>query len=446
MPDHVDVAQVLATVTASLPGGGEERPGQQAMAAAVGRAIAERRHLVVGAGTGTGKSFAYLVPAVLAGRSVVVATATRALQDQLATKDLPLVAQALGVDRTVRFAVLKGRSNYLCRQRAAEVGGAEEAGLAGMALFDDDAGGAGTVGPPPAPDTVDIGRLGSQLRRLMAWAETSPTGDRAELDFEPNPRAWSALSVSARECPGAFRCPSGTICFAEKARERAAAADVVVVNTHLYATHVASDGAVLPEHDIVVLDEAHAVEDVMTEALGVEITAGRLRALSQATRGLVGADDGRVVDGVAEVADRLDAVLTPLTGRRVLTGGGQPDPETQELAAVLELAGGRLGALNGALRRANADTGGLDGGDAPGRGAASSVAGAGDDEGARRNRALLAVGHLGEELSRVIGLGDEQVAWVEASGPTGRSRRCAWRPSTWDRCSPSACGPMSPPC
>jgi len=422
VPDHVDVAQVLATVTASLPGGGEERPGQQAMAAAVGRAIAERRHLVVGAGTGTGKSFAYLVPAVLAGRPVVVATATRALQDQLATKDLPLVAQALGVDRTVRFAVLKGRSNYLCRQRAAEVGGAEEAGLAGMALFDDDAGGAGTVGPPPAPDTVDIGRLGSQLRRLMAWAETSPTGDRAELDFEPNPRAWSALSVSARECPGAFRCPSGTICFAEKARERAAAADVVVVNTHLYATHVASDGAVLPEHDIVVLDEAHAVEDVMTEALGVEITAGRLRALSQATRGLVGADDGRLVDGVAEVADRLDAVLTPLTGQRVLTGGAdKPDPETQELAAVLELAGGRLGALNGALRRANADTGGLVGGDAPGRGASGSVAGAGDDEGARRNRALLAVGHLGEELSRVIGLGDEQVAWVEASGPTGRT-------------------------
>src|SRR6202035_3224626 len=140
----------------------------------------------------------------------------RALQDQLATKDLPLVAEALRARRTVRFAVLKGRSNYLCRQRAAEVGGAEQAGLTGVALFDDDAG----AGPRGAPETSDLGRLGGQLRRLIAWADTSDTGDRAELDFEPNPRAWAAVSVSARECPGGFRCPSGTICFAEKARDR----------------------------------------------------------------------------------------------------------------------------------------------------------------------------------------------------------------------------------
>ena len=139
MPDLTDVVAVLGAVTASLPDGGEDRPGQRAMAEAVGRAIEEGRHLVVGAGTGTGKSLAYLVPAVLSGRSVVVATATRALQDQLATKDLPLVADVLHEQRPVRFAVLKGRSNYLCRQRAAEVGGAEQAGLAGMALFDADA-------------------------------------------------------------------------------------------------------------------------------------------------------------------------------------------------------------------------------------------------------------------------------------------------------------------
>jgi ATP-dependent DNA helicase DinG len=352
---------------------------------------------------------------------VVVATATRALQDQLATKDLPLVAEALKTRRTVQFAVLKGRSNYLCRQRAAEVGGAEDSGITGMVLFEDD--GDATLGadPRPAPETIDIGRLGGQLRRLIAWAETSQTGDRAELDFEPNPRAWAALSVSARECPGAFRCPSGTICFAEKARERAAAADVVVVNTHLYATHVASDGAVLPEHDIVVLDEAHAVEDVMTAALGVEITPGRLRGVAQSTRGLIGDDDGRVADGVAEVADRLDALLTALVGRRVLThGSDDPTPESQELAAVLELAGGRLGALNGALRRAATESPGAERSGA-GTSSRAGGAGAGDDEGARRNRALLAVGHLGEELSRVIGLGDEQVAWVEASGPSGRT-------------------------
>ena len=403
-----DVAQVLASVTASLPGGGEDRPGQRAMAEAVGRAVDEQRHLVVGAGTGTGKSLAYLVPAVLSGRSVVVATATRALQDQLATKDLPLVVEALRARRPVRFAVLKGRSNYLCRQRAAEVGGAEQAGLTGVALFDDDAG----TGPRSAPETADLGRLGGQLRRLIAWADTSDTGDRAELDFEPNPRAWAAVSVSARECPGAFRCPSGTICFAEKARERAAAADIVVVNTHLYATHVASDGAVLPEHDVVVLDEAHAVEDIMTEALGVEITAGRLRGVAQGARGLVGSDGGRYADGVAEVADRLESVLAPLVGRRVLTDidAGTPGLETQELAAVLELARGRLDALAGALRRAEAEAA-----------RAPDGGGTANDDTARRNRALLAVGHVGDEVSGIVALGDGQVAWVEASGPSGRT-------------------------
>jgi ATP-dependent DNA helicase DinG len=408
VPALPDVAQVLASVTASLPGGGEDRPGQQAMAQAVGRAIDERRHLVVGAGTGTGKSLAYLVPAVLSGRSVVVATATRALQDQLATKDLPQVAESLQARRAVRFAVLKGRSNYLCRQRAAEVGGAEQAGLTGMALFGDD----GLAEPSAAPETLDLGRLGGQLRRLIAWADTTETGDRAELDFEPNPRAWGALSVSARECPGAFRCPSGTICFAEKARERAAAADVVVVNTHLYATHVASDGAVLPEHDVVVLDEAHAVEDVMTAALGVEITPGRLRAVAQGARGLVGADGARFVEGVGEVADRLDSVLAPLAGRRVLTDvdGNAPSAQTQELAAVLELARGRIDALAGALRRADAESAG-----------GAEAAGAANDETARRNRALLALGHLAEEVSGIVALGHEQVAWVETSGPTGRT-------------------------
>jgi ATP-dependent DNA helicase DinG len=410
VPGPTDVAQALASVTAALPGGGEDRPGQLSMAEAVARAIDEQRHLVVGAGTGTGKSLAYLIPAVLSGRSVVVATATKALQDQLATKDLPLVADALGPQRTLRFAVLKGRSNYLCRQRAAEVGGAEDAGLAGMALFDADTPAEDPAAPSATAETVDFGRLGGQLRRLIAWAATSPTGDRAELEFEPNARAWEALSVSARECPGAFRCPSGTICFAEKARERAAAADVVVVNTHLYASHVASDGAVLPEHDVVVLDEAHAVEDVMTEALGVEVTAGRLRAVAQAARGLVGPDRTGVADGVAEVADRLDAVLSPLAGRRVLAGAGGSSsaPEDSELSAVLELARGRLDMLVGTLRRAEAN----------------SVANAGldeADEGARRNRALLAVGHLGDDLSRIVLLGDEQVAWVEASGRSGRT-------------------------
>ncbi len=145
--------------------------------------------------------------------------------------------------------------------------------------------------PPPgtrAATTVDLGRrLGDQVRRLVRWAGDTVTGDRAELEFEPHFRAWAMVSTTARECPGAFRCPSGRDCFAEEARARAAEADVVVVNTHLYGAHLASGGAVLPPHEVVVFDEAHEVEEVMTDSLGVEIGPGRFRALAATARPLL---------------------------------------------------------------------------------------------------------------------------------------------------------------
>ncbi len=329
MPRTADLADTLAAVAHALPGGGEDRAGQRAMAEAVATAIEEERHLVVQAGTGTGKSLAYLLPAVRSGRRVVVATATKALQDQLATKELPFLAQHLGGSPPFSFAVLKGRSNYLCRQRLAEVDGAGAA----VDLFatepDDATAEPGQMqrGSDPGPrdegPTGELGRLGQQIRHLIDWATTSATGDRAELDFEPHPRAWAAVSVSARECPGAYRCPSGTNCFAEWARTRASTADVVVVNTHLYATHVASGGAVLPEHDILVLDEAHAVEDIMTAGLGIELTAGRVRAVALAARALLASDDASAADDVADVADRLDHALRPLAGHRLLPAGAE---------------------------------------------------------------------------------------------------------------------------
>ncbi len=335
VPPSTDLADVLAAVARALPGGGEDRPGQRDMADAVAGAIDDGRHLVVQAGTGTGKSLAYLLPAVRSGRRVVVATATKALQDQLATKELPFLAAHLGRP-PFSFAVLKGRSNYLCRQRASEVAGVGGEGSAAtdVALFaaepDAVSGDAGDAGETATmadgesrPD--ELGRLGTQIRDLIAWATTSATGDRAELDFEPHPRAWAAVSVSARECPGAFRCPSGTTCFAEWARTRAATADVVVVNTHLYATHVASGGAVLPEHDVLVLDEAHAVEDIMTAGLGIELTAGRLRALAVAARTLLALPDSSLADAVTDAADGLERALRPLAGRRILLAGdGDP--------------------------------------------------------------------------------------------------------------------------
>ncbi|MGP8058770.1 MAG: ATP-dependent DNA helicase [Acidimicrobiales bacterium] len=434
----------LAEVTRRLPAG-ESRPQQVEMCAAVARAVDDGRHLVVQAGTGTGKSLAYLVPAALSGRRVVVATATKALQDQLAGNDLPLVDGALGEPFT--FAVLKGRSNYLCRQRAVELAdrgfqqSLDDAGDAGDAEGrDGPAGGAGdrSVEGAGDGDPEDPGRLVDQVRHLLGWAEETQTGDRADLAFEPHPRAWAMLSVGPRECPGAFRCPSGSRCFAEAARARAAAADVVVVNTHLYGAHLASDGAVLPDHDVVVFDEAHELEEVMTSSLGVELSPGRLRALVALARPVLDVEGSRgALDALSDVAASLSAELAERVGTRVLFepgpggdgggGGGRPEgrerhrgdpgdpggpgrrrgaaPDAAErqgrdgrLAEVLELATARVQALTSLLHKDDAPT----------------LLGEGDGSG-RRARVLSAAGHLSADLGRLGGRGDDEVAWVDGT-------------------------------
>jgi ATP-dependent DNA helicase DinG len=356
---HPDVAAALARVTAALPGGGEARPGQVEMAEAVAKAIGERRHLVVQAGTGTGKSLGYLVPALLSGQRVVIATATKALQDQLADKDLPFLQQHLGIDFEV--AVLKGRSNYLCRQKLREV-----AGGADTLELDD-----------------DVGALGREVARLVEFGATSELGDRAELAFEPRPRAWASVSVSGTECPGRTKCPSGEECFAEWARDKAAMADVIVVNTHLYMTHLASGGHVLPEHDVVVFDEAHELEDVAAATLGLEITGGRFRALSRLARPLM--DTESAITAAADVegaADILEAALTAARGARLPASLGD------DLSATAALAEERARRLVSALGPAS-----------------------GDD--ARKARAVQAGGHLVGDLSMCRTLGDGDVAWVE---------------------------------
>jgi ATP-dependent DNA helicase DinG len=394
-----DVADVLRRATEPLPGGGEVRTGQTQMAQAVARAVKLERHLVVQAGTGTGKSLAYLVPLALLGVRTVVATATKHLQDQLAGRDLPLVQRALGA-RRFRFAVLKGRANYLCRQRVNEIGGGTAPADQLLPAPNLDAA------PGPGPGTV-----AAQVRRLVAWAEHTDTGERDALDFEPHGRAWEMVSTTARECPGAYRCPSGPDCFAELARAMAEAADVVVVNSHLYAAHLASGGAVLPPHDVVVFDEAHAVEDVMTDGLGLELTPGRLRAAAVSAAGLLDPAERAMADGVADAGERLDAALIALVGRRVLredeSGSEAPHGAESELRAVLSLTEGRLTALVSALRRA---------------GPAADGAGDSLEMGARRSRAILAASHLREELSQLIALDPDHVAWVEEEGPGGRRR------------------------
>src|SRR5208283_4005531 len=194
------------------------------MAEAVAKALASGGHVAVAAGTGTGKSLAYLVPAVSSGKRVVVATATKALQDQLANKDLPLVSRGLG--QPVRWAVLKGRSNYVCRQRLHELealGDQQRFDAPDLATevvaVDSEPHEAGSdARPRGSARAVTARRVGDEVRRLAAWAESTGSGDRAELSFEPSLQAWSSVSVTADECPGARRCPSGGECFAEAAR------------------------------------------------------------------------------------------------------------------------------------------------------------------------------------------------------------------------------------
>ncbi len=312
-------ARTLGAVTAALPGA-ERRPGQQQMADAVASAIAAGRHLVVQAGTGTGKTLAYLIPAIESGGTVVVSTATKALQDQLATKDLPFLTEHLA--EPFDWAVLKGRSNYVCLQRLRELsaagGDAAQLELEGL-----------------APTTQ------SEISRISKWVGETRTGDSAELDWSPSDSAWRAVSVSSDECPGADRCPMGEPCFAEHARRRAAAANVVVVNTHLYGLNVASGGAILPEHDVVVFDEAHVLEDVMSDTVGAQLAPGRFVLLGGVLRRIL--DDPTLIAAVVDVADLLREALGPHAGKRL------PTPYPTDVQDALVEARGRLDRAGSAL-------------------------------------------------------------------------------------------------
>jgi ATP-dependent DNA helicase DinG len=291
----------LDAVTAALPGV-EDRPGQRDMAEHVATAIETKRHLIVQAGTGTGKTLAYLVPAITSGKRTVVVTATKALQDQLAAKDLPFLAGELahqGID--VDWAVLKGRSNYLCLQRLRETN-------------------------DPAQGQLELDEMSAgvrlEVKRLGEWAATSNTGDQAELDWSPSDASWRAVSVGSDECPGAERCPMGQECFAEQARRRSQVADVIVVNTHLYGLHVGSDGAILPDHEVVVFDEAHVLEDIMSDTVGVQVAPGRFVTVSATIRRFL--DDPQLVGSIADLASVMREALGPFAGQRLSTPLPEP--------------------------------------------------------------------------------------------------------------------------
>jgi ATP-dependent DNA helicase DinG len=298
------VATLLAAAVEGI--GGTERSGQVAMAQAVQRSIVTGEHLAVQAGTGTGKSLAYLVPAVAHamadGSSVVVATATIALQRQLIDRDLPRLAAALEplLGRAPTFAILKGRGNYLCRYRLN--GGAPEE--PGETLFD------------PAA----VSAVGRQVQRLHEWAAETETGDRDELVPGVEDRAWRQVAISAKECIGAARCPNGSECFAEQARDRAGLVDIVVTNHALLAIDALEDFIVLPEHDVVVIDEAHDLVSRVTTAASRELSAPSAEAAARrAARLLTGEGQraGDVLDQLREAAEGLGRVLPEVSPGRL---------------------------------------------------------------------------------------------------------------------------------
>ncbi|WP_406362564.1 ATP-dependent DNA helicase [Streptomyces sp. NBC_01579] len=251
--------------------GGTERPGQAAMAEAVAEAVDDNSHLLVQAGTGTGKSLGYLVPALAHGERVVVATATLALQRQLVERDLPRTVDALHplLRRRPQFAMLKGRSNYLCLHRLHEgVPQEEEEGL-----FDQF--------EAAAPSS----KLGQDLLRLRDWSDETESGDRDDLTPGVSDRAWAQVSVSSKECLGASKCAYGAECFAEMARERAKLADVVVTNHALLAIDAIEGAPVLPQHEVLIVDEAHELVSRVTGVATGELTPGQVnRAVRRAAK------------------------------------------------------------------------------------------------------------------------------------------------------------------
>ena len=340
-------ASLEALLDAAVRGvAGSSRPGQVAMSAAVHDATRTRRHLLVQAGTGTGKSLAYLVPAIVhaidSGKPVVVATATLALQAQIVDRELPRLTAALAplLPRTPTYALVKGRRNYVCAHK-----------LAGGYPDDDD-----VLISAAAVSSAGGSRLGAEVLRLRDWAEQTDTGDRDDLVPGVTERAWRQVSVSARECLGST-CPMATECFVERARAQAREADIVVTNHAFMAIDATQGRHLLPEHDLLILDEAHELSDRLTSTITEDLTGTMIAAAAKRAASMAGsADDlaaaGQEVDeAVAALPEgrlrdlpaSLAAVLTLVRGRarevfsQLKPAGGQRD-ETGDTARTVAKA------------------------------------------------------------------------------------------------------------
>ncbi|MGW4806871.1 ATP-dependent DNA helicase [Kitasatospora sp. NPDC004272] len=377
------IPELLHAAVAAV--GGTERPGQVRMAEAVAAAVDEGEHLLVQAGTGTGKSLAYLVPALAHGDRVVVATATLALQRQLVERDLPRTVEALHpvLRRRPLFAMLKGRSNYLCLHRANEGTPSDE----GEGLFDP----VDALGGP-------TGKLGQDVLRLRDWAEETETGDRDDLTPGVSDRAWAQLAVTSKECLGASRCAYGEECFAEQARERAKLADVVVTNHAMLAIDAIEGAPVLPEHGLLIIDEAHELVNRVTGAATAELTVG---AVNRAVKRAAKLANEKAVDALQAAAENFHGLMET----------AQPG-QVDELPEYLGYA---VAAVRDACRQVITSLG-----ETRDKGLT--------DEDAVRKQAMASAETLHETADRLLTGSEYDVIWIERSdrfGPGTASLRVA---------------------
>jgi ATP-dependent DNA helicase DinG len=371
-------AQLLAAAVGAVPGG-TSRPGQEAMAKAIEKAIGDREHLLVQAGTGTGKSLAYLTPALLVDGPVVVSTATLALQNQLVEHDLPRLADAVQpvLGRRPTFAVLKGRHHYLCVAKMEHADEEEPADT----LFAD-------AGPKWLGEA---GKLGKQILRLQAWSEKTATGDRDELDPGVDDSAWRQVSMRARDCVGAARCPYGAECFAEASRARAREADIVVTNHSLLAVDMLAERQIVPPHKLLIVDEAHELADRVSSAAQAELTPDAVERSAKRARPLI---SPAAADALAEAADSLTVGLADAPAGRLT--GGMPPLLAQ---AVILLDSATRAALEGIGDVKNDDP-----------------------DPVRKQQAKAALDEISSTAQRLLEESDHDVAWIEKSD-LGSGRR-----------------------
>jgi len=304
------------------------------MAQAVWEAMGDGTHLAVQAGTGTGKSLAYLVPALRLATDrqgpIVVSTATIALQRQLVDRDLPQLADALRgpLGRTPQFAILKGRGNYLCLNKLRNA-------------------------PDDSQQTLfqATSAVGAQVQRLHQWSNNTTTGDRDELVPGVADQAWRQVSVTARECIGPQRCPFGVQCFSERARRIAADADVVVTNHALLAIDALGEGGILPEHRVVIVDEAHELVDRVRSVATGELSAVAVEVAERRCGRLASeAKTGRLT----EAGNALGPLLVTLPAGRI----DRLDPALgASLAAVRDAAQACAAEVRTVVKTDNGDPG-----------------------------------------------------------------------------------------